>query len=392
MQYNKRMGNTRGERHLARRYRTGNERGQVAILFALVFTFLFILFGFVIDFAHLVNNKINLQVAADAAAYAGAAWQARILNRVGMVNYHLRQNVKEFGMRVNVTHLRHNRNFPRGNGFINGGRSQHRTEPFICQQAHGYQAIGGLKYARDTNLCKNASPSTGGLPPIVVPPVIARFDPFAVAIAAQIRRIQQEANRECRAAAGDNRVLAQYMINTYRRRADFKSQQMRRLVEFMNSLSRDTDLSSSDHPAAQAAYQSAIRNLTRSNASDVTVELLAPDGGDFLSVRESRLRGAVFVMNFQVVGNGCVGQPGFVNFEGMSAGFEKAEEVMTYFAVRVSSRPRLFFMPSNWVDNAFPELVALSAAKPFGSRIGPKGGKRSSLADTKSAGGMLADW
>ena len=33
------------------------EKGQVAVLFALVFTFLFVLFAFVVDFAHLVNSK-----------------------------------------------------------------------------------------------------------------------------------------------------------------------------------------------------------------------------------------------------------------------------------------------------------------------------------------------
>ena len=71
-----------------------NTRGQVAILFALVFTFLFVLFAFVVDFGHLIQNKMNLQIAADAAAYAGAAWQARALNQMGAVNYHMRQDYK----------------------------------------------------------------------------------------------------------------------------------------------------------------------------------------------------------------------------------------------------------------------------------------------------------
>jgi Flp pilus assembly protein TadG len=75
-----------------------NQRGQVAILFALVFTFMFILFAFVVDFAHLINNKMNLQIAADMAAYTGAAWQARTLNQIGQVNYHLRQDIRTFQM------------------------------------------------------------------------------------------------------------------------------------------------------------------------------------------------------------------------------------------------------------------------------------------------------
>jgi hypothetical protein len=210
-----------------------NEKGQVAILFALVFTFMFILFAFVVDFGHLINDKINLQIAADQAAYAGAAWQARLLDKISMVNYKLRQNVKELAMRVNVTHLRHNRNFPRGMQYINGGRQPAQTDPLICQQAHGYQSISGLRYDVDTNLCRNADARTGGLPPIVVPPVIAQFDPFAHAIAAQIRRIQVEANRECRAAASDNKVLSEYISDVYTRRSRFHANQIEELKNYV---------------------------------------------------------------------------------------------------------------------------------------------------------------
>ena len=109
--------------------RTGvkNQRGQVAILFAMVFTFMFVLFAFVVDFSHLINNKINLQIAADTAAYAGAAWQARTLNRIGQINYHLRQDLKELAMRINVVHVRNNRNFPRGSSIIKGGNVDARS-------------------------------------------------------------------------------------------------------------------------------------------------------------------------------------------------------------------------------------------------------------------------
>ncbi len=157
--------------------RLHDRSGQVAILFALVFTFMFVLFAFVVDFAHLVNSKMNLQIAADMAAYSGASQQARVLNRLGMVNYRLRQNLKELSMRVNVTHLRHNLRFPRGPQFVNGGLDQtSQVEMFVCQQAHGYRALSGLIYDNTTNLCKNASPSGPGLPPIVVPPVIAKLN------------------------------------------------------------------------------------------------------------------------------------------------------------------------------------------------------------------------
>lgn len=360
-------------------------KGQVAILFALVFTFMFVLFCFVVDFAHLINTKINLQMAADAAAYAGASWQARTLNKLGLINYRMRQNVKEFAMRLQVTHLRHNRNFPRGVP-VDTDRASN-TEPFICQQAHGYRALSGLRYDADTNLCRNASPTSGGLPPIVVPPVIASFDPFAVAIAAQIRRIADAANQECRAAAEDNRVLAEHLIGVYRARNEFHMQQARDLEGFLNrmvlpgrvDLSRDGE----DHPIRKIAATTFYNNLSFTNdrgdetvtdgtPTEARIQILPSDADNRQVVlREHNLNGSVFFMNFNVVGDGCVARPSFVDFDDMKAGFSKIQKVVTYFAVRAEAKPKLFFMPQAWTNALFPKLVVYSAAKPFGSRLGP---------------------
>ncbi len=353
-----------------RRQKRSGERGQIAILFALVFTFMFILFCFVVDISHLINTKMNLQIAADAAAYAGAAWQARSLNRIGQVNYRLRQTLKEFAMKVQVTHLRHNRNFPRGSEFINGGDQSPSTEPFICQQAHGYKALSGLKYANDTNLCRNASPSTGGLPPIVVPPVIAAFDPFAQAIAAQIRKIAEAANNECRAAANDNRQLAEHLVAVYTRRSQFHSQQIQDLAGWLNETAGGQLNDSETHPIRAVAYQSALRNLGSGLRNNFKVEILAPEGGEYIRVTPQTMRGSLFFINFNVVGDGCVGRPSFLDFDGLVPLVTKEQSIITYFAVKLSVKPTLFFMPQAWAD-AFPLLEATSAAKPFGSRIGP---------------------
>ncbi len=349
-----------------------SESGQVAILFALVFTFLFVLFAFVVDFGHLVNDKINLQIAADSAAYAGAAWQARELNRIGAVNYRMRQDLKEFAMRVNVTHLRHNRNFPRGPQYYNGAPQAPQVDPFICQQAEGYRAISGLQYAADTNLCANADPSTGGLPPIVVPPVIASFDPFAQAIAAQIRQIQRAADQECAAAADDNRILAQHLINVYTNRGNFHANQIKLLAEWLNQVSQEQNPASSSHPLVQAAYQSAIKNLSVSNQDGFQFQILQPTGNQYIDLQENRARASIFYINFQAQGGGCVGRPGYIDFDAWPVGFTKTPSIVTYFAVKLTSKPHLFFMPARWADDAFPTLEAYAQAKPFGSRLGPE--------------------
>lgn len=357
-------------------------------MFALVFTFMFVLFCFVVDFAHLINTKINLQLAADAAAYAGASWEARALNKLSLINYRMRQNVKEFAMRLQVTHLRHNRNFPRGVAIDTEAAPQ--VEPFICQQAHGYRALSGLRYDQDTNLCRNASPTVGGLPPIVVPPVIASFDPFAVAIAAQIRRIADAANQECRAAAEDNRVLAEHLIGVYRNRANFHFNEAKQIESFLNDIVAPgqafLDRDGEAHPIRRIAATTFYNNLSFTNdkgdetvtdgtPTEARIQIL-PSNADNRQIvlREHDLNGSVFFVNFNVVGDGCVGRPSFVDFDDMKAGFSKIQKVVTYFAVRAEAKPKLFFMPQAWSSQLFPKIVAYSAAKPFGGRIGPDQG------------------
>jgi hypothetical protein len=351
------------------RHRRHSERGQVAVLFALVFTFMFVLFAMVVDFAHLVNNKINLQNAADAAAYSGAAWQAQALTRLSVLNYRLRQNVKELAMRLHVTHLRHNRNYPNPSARFDGP-SLPQVEPFICQQAHSYSALSGLQYDANTNLCRNASPSVGGLPPIVIPPVIASFDPYAIAIQAQIRAIAEAADQECRAAADDNSTLARHLVSVYTARSRFHSQQMDSLVNWLNELGGG-DIFPNQHPIARVALESARRNLTFANRDDFQMEILTPRGNEYIRMNEYRMRASIPFVNFNVVGGGCVGQPGVLDFDDMVAGKSKEQATLTYFAVKLSSRPRMLFMPQRWLDAAFPQLQAFAAAKPFGSRIGP---------------------
>ncbi len=354
----------RGKRH--------GQSGQVAVLFALVFTFMFILFAFVVDFGHLVNAKINLQNAADAAAYSGAAYQAQVLNRIGQINYKMRQDLKELAMRVNVTHLRHNRGFPRGSEFIGGGGGRANVEPFICQQAHGYRAISGLTYANDTNLCRNASPSSGGLPPIVVPPVIAAFDPFAVAIATQIRRIADAANQECRAAAEDNRILSEHLRTVYVQRSRAHMNQIQAMQQFMNGIGSGRVEEGDDNPVKGAAFQSARRNLSLANREEFEMEVLEPSGGQYLSIIEHKMRASMFYFDFNVVGDGCVGRPRSLDFDDMTVGVTKDQPIITYFAVRLASKPSFMFMPQAWSESVFPRFEAFAAAKPFGSRIGPE--------------------
>jgi hypothetical protein len=73
-----------------------NERGQTSLFMALFIFTMIIMFAFTTNVGMLVHAKINLQNAADAAAYAGAAVQARQLTAAGYLNWEMRRALKEF--------------------------------------------------------------------------------------------------------------------------------------------------------------------------------------------------------------------------------------------------------------------------------------------------------
>lgn len=79
-----------------------NRRGQATLLVAVMLSTFLFFFAFVINTGVLVNAKINLQNAADLAAYAGAATQARQLTQMSHLNYEMRRRYKKFLFRYNV--------------------------------------------------------------------------------------------------------------------------------------------------------------------------------------------------------------------------------------------------------------------------------------------------
>lgn len=73
-----------------------NPKGQASLLMVMLLLPAFTLLAFSINVGMLVHAKINLQSSADLAAYAGAAAQARVLNRISHLNYLMRMNYKSF--------------------------------------------------------------------------------------------------------------------------------------------------------------------------------------------------------------------------------------------------------------------------------------------------------
>ena len=78
------------------RDRLKNRDGQSIILVGIMVLSFLMFFTFTVNTGLLIHAKISVQAAADAAAYAGAATQARQLNSISFLNYDMRQQYKKF--------------------------------------------------------------------------------------------------------------------------------------------------------------------------------------------------------------------------------------------------------------------------------------------------------
>jgi hypothetical protein len=86
--------------------------GQAAILLAIMVSSFLMFFMFAVNTGLLINAKISVQTAADAAAYAGAAAQARQLNAISYLNYDMRRQFKKFVFRYAFVSSMGNAQFP----------------------------------------------------------------------------------------------------------------------------------------------------------------------------------------------------------------------------------------------------------------------------------------
>ncbi|MBF0300056.1 MAG: Tad domain-containing protein [Oligoflexia bacterium] len=73
-----------------------DSRGQLSVFFAMVIVVLVTTMAFTVNVGMFVKAKINLQNAVDAAAWSGAAVQARQLSTIAYLNWELRNVYKEW--------------------------------------------------------------------------------------------------------------------------------------------------------------------------------------------------------------------------------------------------------------------------------------------------------
>lgn len=74
----------------------GQDKGQLSIFLGISLLLVTTLLAFIVNVGLFVRAKISLQNAVDAAAYAGAAVQARQLTNIAYLNWEMRNNYKEW--------------------------------------------------------------------------------------------------------------------------------------------------------------------------------------------------------------------------------------------------------------------------------------------------------
>ena len=79
-----------------------NSKGQLSIFLGITLVSIMALTAFVVNVGLFVKAKINLQNAVDAAAWTGAAVQARQLSNMAYVNYQFRQIYKEWMLKYYI--------------------------------------------------------------------------------------------------------------------------------------------------------------------------------------------------------------------------------------------------------------------------------------------------
>ena len=121
-------------------YLQKKEKGQATIFMVIFVTTMIFLFAFTVNIGMLVHAKINLQNAADAAAYAGAAVQARQMTAISYLNWEMRRALKEFMFHWMVRGNRSQACFP-----LDGSGSGHP----LCRAEQGVRTNKYLFSFRD---------------------------------------------------------------------------------------------------------------------------------------------------------------------------------------------------------------------------------------------------
>ncbi len=366
----------------------------------MLMTFL-LFFVFVINIGMLVNAKINLQNAADLAAFAGGAVQARQLNQISFLNYEMRRQYKKFLFRTNVMGGMATKTF----SAKQQGQREWGPEPGTPYNPNA-PAVCIIFNSAD-NFCQLAKLSAIPLPNP------SPLDQIQNTLVDQLTKLEQIRQDNCKNISATNKQLLLYWLfntdpyfdgvnpdpkiaNILRVIKGLASglgiipkevllkQRIETLKDYVNfppqkgvTVSSAGRLKSAADVAARErtiqAFYSAYYTLGEHTfpADGITMDELQPE--TVLAIKPIKAEFDVYAVesgpapSANSKAKDCVSAPLPIKIpNAIPLGFYKDPKVLTYYAVRVTAKAQILFSP-------FGDLTmkAYAAAQPFGSRIGP---------------------
>ncbi len=401
-----------------RRTKRPGQNGQASIIVAVMMLTFILFFAFVVNTGMLVNAKINLQNAADLAAYSGAAVQARQLNDISFLNYEMRRQYKRFLFRYYVMGNMYQDSFPVTGPVSNlklwtpGRNPPHNINygvPAVC-----------IVFDRNDNFCHLAAQRAIAFPPKNL------LDQITQTLIAQYKEIESIRAKNCLSIGKTNlQLLTLWLFNTDPNFDVLQSQAtsidartiqiLKALAEGLGLLPRELLLrariktlngyvnappqqgvdkefidkmkAAGDPPTERTvnAYLSAINTLGTHTFEDekniIMDELIpdaAPDKPTIAALKDVKATFDTYAVDFDMVNptNNPNAPTGVTDCKAVlrpvtirtpiPVGVYKDPTIMTYYAVRLRAKAKVLFSPFGDMD-----LKAYAAAQPFGSRIGP---------------------
>lgn len=407
--------------------RIENQKGQATIMIATMIMTLVLLFAFTVNTGMLVNAKINLQNAADVAAYAGAATQARQLNDISYLNYEMRRQYKKFLFRYYVVGSMSQKNFPRGAG---GSGAYNFSPDGVDANAFGVPAVCFIFNSQD-NFCQKAA-----LDAIPVPKGNP-MDSISGAVHDQLANLEKIRQESCLGIGQVNQqVLIFWLFNADPSLSEIEKllatsgagdpeaqkfndrmkatltlsrglgvipklmilrQRIKTLQEYLNAtpqtgltLEKAGQLKTQGDVAARErsiqAFYSAYYTLGPHtfNSGEIQMDELLPtgsQGADLLALQDIKAKFDTFAVDARIESceadppkkpnkddpKPCVACPVPVTMGAeIPVGVYKEQSSLTFYALRIQAKAKVLFSPFGDM-----QLKAYAAAQPFGSRIGP---------------------
>lgn len=389
-----------------------SESGQISVMVGIMMLTFLMLFVFVINTGMLVNAKINLQNAADMAAYSGASVQARQLTHISYLNYEMRRQWKKLIFRLYVVGNMGQDGFPR-----NGGPNAPMVYlPNLADAPYPLPSTC-VVFNKDDNFCHIRT-----LPAISIPNQTF-LDSITDTLRGQLLMIEQIRQKNCIAIGQTNKMLNIYWLfnpdpTASQLTAGLALDQanvlkvIRGLIQGLGIVPRELILNfriktlesyvnqppmqgvqlesasgllgRPDPPAFERTVQAflaayyTLGNNTFPGDSVVMDELVPQQLLKLNPIRLDKIdtitvdlglagQAAGMMQASAAAASDCQAQlfPVSVN-PGLTVGVYKDPSIMTYYAVRLKAKANILFSPFGTL-----EMKAYSAAQPFGSRIGP---------------------